>query len=170
MRNILKNRLLIGGSIVLLFLCYKFAFANTLALKAEYSKLSKEQKIFKNTPKQIALLKKKRQYYDSLLTKYKIGGTSLQNNLLTTVTTFSKTHNLQVVAFLEPHVFNEKSIEVNTYSFTVAGHFNDILQLIYTLEQRTKYGEIVSVSYQKKKNYRKGTSYLQAKIILQSFG
>ncbi|MEM6719241.1 MAG: hypothetical protein AAF611_08015 [Bacteroidota bacterium] len=170
MSNMFKNRLLIGGFVVLLFLCYKFAIANTFALTAEHAQLTKEQKIFENTPKQIALLKKKEQYYDSLLTKYKIGGTSLQNNLLNTVTTFAKKHELKVVDFLEPHLFQEKSLLINTYSFTVEGHFNNILQLIYTLEQRTKYGEVISASYKKKKNYRTGKSYLQAKIVLQSFG
>ncbi|WP_298507507.1 hypothetical protein [uncultured Kordia sp.] len=170
MSNSLKNKLLIGGFVVLLFLCYKFAIANTFTLKSEHSKLIQEQKIFENTPKQIALLKKKEQYYDSLLTKYKIGGTSLQNNLLNVVTSFSKAHNLKVIDFLEPHVYAEQSLTINTYSFTVEGHFNNILQLIYTLEQRTKYGEVISVWYEKKKNYRTGKSYLQAKIVLQSLG
>jgi hypothetical protein len=170
MTNTLKNRLLVGGFVVLLFLCYKFAILNTFTLKAEHSKLFKEQKIFENTPKQIALLKKKEQYYDSLLTKYKIGETSLQNNLLNTVTSFAKTHDLKVVDFAEPHEYAEKSLTVNTYSFTVEGHFNNILQLIYTLEQRTKYGEVISVSYEKKQNYRTGKSYLHATVILQSFG
>jgi len=170
MNNTVKNRLLIGGFILALFICYKLAIANTVALKSEYSQLTKEQQLFKNTPKQIALLKKKQQYYDSLLRVYKIGGTSLQNNLLNAITTFSKENDLKVVDFLEPHTFTEKSLTVNTYSFTVEGHFNNILQLIYTLEQRTKYGEVVSVSYEKKKNYRTGTSYLEAKIVLQSFG
>lgn len=170
MSNTLKNRLLILGFIVVLFLCYKFAFANTFELRSEYNQLSKEQLIFKNTPKQLALLKKKEQYYDSLLTKYKIGGTSLQNNLLNTVTSFSKENNVKVVDFIEPHKFAENSLEINTYAFTVEGHFNAILQLIYTLEQRTKYGEVVSVVFEKKKNYRRNTFYLQARIILQSFG
>ncbi|WP_430412802.1 hypothetical protein [Kordia sp.] len=170
MNNILKNRLLIGGFIVVLFICYKFAIANTVELKDEYNKLSKQEELFKNTPKQIALLKKKEQYYDSLLQVYKIGGTSLQNNILNTVTTFSNKHNLKVVDFSEPHTYVNKSLKINSYSFTVEGHFNSILQLIYTLEQKTKYGEIVSVSYEKKKNYRTGTSYLQATILLQSFG
>ena len=155
---------------MLLFGCYKLAIANTVALKSEYRAFAKEEKLFKNTPKQIALLKKKQQYYDSLLHVYKIGGTSLQNNLLNAVTKFSKENDLKVVNFLEPHTFTDKSLTVNTYSFSVEGHFNNILQLIYTIEQRTKYGEIVSVSYEKKKNYRTGTSYLQAKIVLQSFG
>ena len=115
------------------------------------------------------VLKQKEKYYDSLLHVYKIGGTSLQNNLLNTITNFSSKNDLKVVDFSEPHTFTDKSLTINSYSFTVEGHFNNILQLIYTLEQRTKYGEIVSVSYGKKKNYRTGTSYLQAKILLQSF-
>lgn len=170
MNNTLKNRLLISGFILALYICYKLAIANTLVLKSEYSQLTKEQKLFKNTPKQIALLKKKEQYYDSLLKVYKIGGTSMQNNLLNAVTTFSKAHDIKVVDFSEPHSYTDKSLTINSYSFTVEGHFNNILQLIYTLEQRTKYGEVVSVAYEKKKNYRTGTSYLEATIVLQSFG
>jgi hypothetical protein len=170
MSNTLKNRLLVGGFILLLCICYKLAIANTVALQAEYDKLSKQEELFKNIPKQIALLKKKEQYYDSLLTVYKIGGTSLQNNLLNAITTFSDQNNLKVIEFSEPHTFIDTSLKINTYSFTVEGHFNAILQLIYTLEQRTKYGEVVSVFYEKKKNYRTGTSYLQARIVLQSFG
>ena len=133
MSNTLKNRLLIAGFIVLLFGCYKLAIANTVALKSEYRAFAKEEKLFKNTPKQIALLKKKQQYYDSLLHVYKIGGTSLQNNLLNAVTKFSKENDLKVVNFLEPHTFTDKSLTVNTYSFSVEGHFNNILQLIYTI-------------------------------------
>ncbi|WP_046758575.1 hypothetical protein [Kordia jejudonensis] len=170
MNSTLKNRLLVGGFIVLLFICYKFAVANTIALKQEYDKLSTQEALFNNIPKQIAILKKKEQYYDSLLTAYKIGGTSIQNNILNTVTSFSNKHNLKITSFSEPHTILEKSLRTNTYTFTVQGHFNSILQLIYTLEQKTKYGEVISVSYEKKKNYRTGTSYLQATILLQSFG
>ncbi|EDP94110.1 hypothetical protein KAOT1_00055, partial [Kordia algicida OT-1] len=59
MSNTLKNRLLIAGFIVVLFMCYKFAFAKTFELKAEHDTLIKEQQIFNNTPKQLALLKKR---------------------------------------------------------------------------------------------------------------
>lgn len=170
MNNKLKNRLLVGGFIVMLFICYKFAVANTIELKHEHNRLLQQEALFNNIPKQIALLKKKEHYYDSLLHVYKIGGTSLQNNILNTVTSFSNKHNLKVTSFSEPHILSDKSLTINTYTFTVQGHFNSILQLIYTLEQKTKYGEVVSVSYEKKKNHRTGTSYLQAKILLQSFG
>lgn len=170
MSNTLKNRLLIGGFILVLFLCYKFAIANTFQLKSEHKKLLVEQKLFENTPRQIALLKKKEHYYDSLLQVYKIGGTSLQNNLLSTVNSFADKNDLKVVEFLEPHIYETSSLTTKTYSFTLEGYFNDILQLIYTLEQKTKYGEIVSVYYEKKKNYRTGRYYLQARILLQSLG
>ena len=170
MNNKLKNRLLIGGFIIMLFICYKFAIANTIALKQEYKKLTQQEALFHNMPKQLALLKKKEQYYDSLLHVYKIGGTSLQNNILNTVTSFSEKHDIKVTSFTEPHKISNKSLTINTYSFTVQGSFNSILQLIYTLEQKTKYGEVVSVFYERKKNYRTGTFYLEAKILLQSFG
>ncbi len=70
MNNKLKNRLLVGGFILMLFICYKFAVANTIALKQEHDRLSQQEALFNNIPKQIALLKKKEHYYDSLLHVY----------------------------------------------------------------------------------------------------
>lgn len=163
-----KNRLLIGGFILTLFICYHLAIANTIALKSEYNRLEKEQKLFTNTPKQIALLKQKQHYYDSLLKTYKIGETSMQNNLLKVITSFAEKNKLKVINFLAPHEYKTASLQINTYSFTIEGRFNTILQLLYTLEQQTRYGEIISVHYEKKKNYRTRKYFLQARVLLKN--
>jgi len=58
---------------------------------------------------------------------------------------------------------------IKTYEFVLEGDYNSINQLIYKLEQQTKFGEVISLHFEKKKNFRTGKHYLQARILLKSF-
>jgi len=165
-----KNIALIICFVLILFICYKLAINKTIHQKQQLNKLSKELLLFKNAPKQLSLLKQKEVYYDSLLTKYQLDGSSIQNNLLKVINTFSNDNNLKVVSFLEPHTITKNDLIVKTYEFVVEGNYNDINQLIFQLEQKTKFGEIINLHFEKKKNFRTGRFYLQAKVLLKSFG
>ena len=165
-----KNILLIIGFILALVLCYQFAISKTLDTKKQYNTLKHQEELFKNTPKQLGLLKQKQKYYDSILVSNKLDGTSIQNNLLKTINISADVNNLKVVSFLEPHVIANGDLIIKTYEFTIEGDYNSILGLIHQLEQQTKFGEIINVHFEKKKNYRTGRYYLQAKILLKSFG
>ena len=165
-----KNILLVVGFILVLVLSYRLAISKTLALKGEYNILKKEVVLFKNTPKQLSLLKQKQKYYDSLLNKFQIKGSSIQNNLLKTINTYADSSKLKVVSFLEPHVFVNNSLTMKTHQFTVQGDYNTILKLIHLLEQQTKFGEIINLYFEKKKNFKTGKYYLQAHVLLKSFG
>ncbi|WP_199769292.1 hypothetical protein [Flavivirga eckloniae] len=170
MTNKTKNIALLSGFLLALVLCYQLAISKTVALKKEYNALKQQEVLFENTPKQISLLKQKQTYYDSLLNKYQINGSSLQNNLLKTVTVFADSTNLKVVSFLEPHIIHKNNLKINTYQFVLEGNFNAIIKLIHKLEQDTKFGEITNLSFEKKKNFRTGRYYLQAFVLLKSFG
>lgn len=165
-----KNIALIVSFILILILSYKLAISKTLTLKNEYHTLKTEALLFKNTPKQLSLLKRKQIYYDSLLHKYQIKGTSVQNNLLKTINTFTDNKSLKVVRFLEPHTFKKNGLVIKTHQFTLEGDYNDVLKLIHHLEQQTKFGEIINLHFQKKKNFKTGKFYLQANVILKSCG
>ena len=151
-------------------LCYQLAIEKTFALRKEYNSLRQQESLFKNSPKQLSLLKQKEKYYDSVLTKYQLNGSSIQNNLLKTINSFAEDYNLKVIGFLEPHIFNQNDLIIKTYGFTLEGHFNAILKLTHKLEQQTKFGEIINLHFEKKKNFRTGKYYLQAKLLLKSFG
>ncbi|MEP5338792.1 MAG: hypothetical protein ABJL44_19090 [Algibacter sp.] len=170
MTNKTKNILLILGFILTLILCYKLAISKTFSLKKEYNSLKQEALLSKNTPKQLSLLKQKQKYYDSILNKYQIKGSSIQNNLLKTINIFSEANSLKVVSFLEPHILKNDDLTENTYQFTIQGQYNSILKLIHHLEQQTKFGEVINLNFEKKKNFRTGKYYLQAQVILRSFG
>lgn len=165
-----KSIILIIGFVASLYICYALAISKTLEQKAQYNTLAKEVLLSKNAPKQLSLLKQKEVYYDSLLTKYQLDGSSVQNNLLKVINAFAEANNIKVVSFLEPHFMAKNDLMVNTYDFTLEGPYNAINQLIYQLEQQTKFGEIVNLHFEKKKNFRTGRYYLQARVLLKSFG
>jgi len=165
-----KNILLLVGFFLALFICYKLAITKTIIQKQEYNKLKKQQILFKNAPQQLSLLKSKEVYFDSILNKHQLSGSSIQNNLLKTINIFATANSIKVVSFLEPHVTIKEDLTIKTHQFILEGKYNDINQLIHQLEQKTKFGEVINLQFEKKKNYRTGKSYLQASILLKSFG
>jgi 23S rRNA maturation-related 3'-5' exoribonuclease YhaM len=86
------------------------------------------------------------------------------------INTFSNDNNLKVVTFLEPHIISKNELIINTYEFIIEGRYNSINKLIHQLEQKTKFGEIINLHFEKKKNFRTGRYYLQARVLLKSFG
>ena len=170
MSNRSKNILLIIGFVLTLILCYTLAISKTIEQKQTYNTLKTQEELFKNAPKQLSLLSQKQRYYDSLLTKYQLNGSSIQNNLLSQITAFSEDHQLKVISYLEPHILVKNELTMRTYEFVIEGEYNSINQLIYQLEQHSKFGDIISLHFERKKNFRTGRYYLQARVLLQSFG
>jgi len=164
-----KNIVLIIGFVLSLFICYQLAFSKTLELKKQKEKLQQEEAIFKNIPKQLSLLKQKENYYDSILTKYQLKESSLQNNLLKTLNQYAEANKLNIINFIEPHQYEQNNLLIKSYSFTIQGDYNSILKLIYHLEQKTRFGEIINLHLEKKKNFKENSTYLQAEVLIQSF-
>ncbi|MEO1030026.1 MAG: type 4a pilus biogenesis protein PilO [Bacteroidota bacterium] len=165
-----KNILLVAGFITVVIIAYNYAIANTFELKREFKTLQREALVFDNLPLQLSSLKQREHYYDSLLTTYQLGQGSMQNSMLSAINTFADTHQLKIVDFREPHNIEQNDLKINTYQFTLEGNYNAIIALIYQLEQHTKFGEIINLHFEKKKNYKSGKYYLQAKVLLKSFG
>ncbi len=165
-----KNISLIIGVILTVFICYKLGFSETITLKKQYANLKNQEVLFETAPQQLSILKQKQVYYDSILKKYQLDGNSIQNNLLKTINTFSKNSSLKVSGFLEPHSYAQNGISIKTYQFSLIGDYNSIVTLIHKLEQQTKFGEIINVHFEKKKNYKTGKFSLEAFVLLRSFG
>ncbi|RNL88485.1 hypothetical protein ED312_08535 [Sinomicrobium pectinilyticum] len=164
-----KNIVAVVVFLIVLFLCYTLAISNTVRTKSEYNALKTEESLFNDIPRQLSVLNEKNAYYDSLLRKYKIGGTSMQHNLLKAVNENADELNLEVIAFHEPHIFEKEGLKIHTYDLTVEGGYNDILAFTYRLEQQTGYGEVVSLNLEKKKNFRTGKEFLQGNLLVRNF-
>ena len=165
-----KNIGLVVGFVLVLVLSYQLAIAKTFEQKNQYKTLQQEVLLFENAPKQLSLLKQKQRYYDSILSSYQLDGSSIQNNLLSTINSYADQNSIEVISFLEPHSMDKNGLMVKTYDFTLEGDYNSIIGLIYKIEQKTKFGEVIHLKFEKKKNFRSGRYYLQARVLLKSFG
>lgn len=170
MTNKLKNIWLITGFIVGLVICYHLAIKKTLLLRSSYNSLSKDELSMKDIPRQLSILKQKEVYYDSVFDKYQLNGGSLQNNLLKTINSYAESNDLKIIDFIEPHMIVQNGLTVKTYQFGMEGNYNSIIGLIHKLEQETKFGEIINLDFEKKKNFRTGRDYLVANVLIKSFG
>ena len=163
-----KNIALLIGILLLCWVAYQFSFSKTFMLRKQYHTLKKEQELFSNVSHKLTQLKQKNVYYDSILESKKIvAESSFQHNLLKTITTFADTTTIKVITFNNPHIFKTDNAIINTFSFKLSGSFSKIIQLIYELEQHYKLGKIISVRFEKKKNYRRNTQYLECTVLFQ---
>ncbi|MEM7379887.1 MAG: hypothetical protein AAF361_01670 [Bacteroidota bacterium] len=167
MKSRMKIKLLCGGIVLMLLLCYQFAIKNTLVLKGRYNQLSSGVTALEDTPRQLSLLMQKSVYYDSILGEMDLGNTSLQNNLLRKLQQESEIQNVQVMDFNPPHSFFNETNELLTYSFDLKGSYNGMLRSLYTLEQKGNFGQIIHLDFEKKRNYRTKKQALTARVLLQ---
>ena len=165
----LKNRniVLAVGFLVVLVICYRLAISNTLQKYGEYQQLKQQEVLFKNAPRQLVVLKRQQIYYDSILKANHISGNSMQGNLFRNLETYASKNDLSIYEFLEPHTAPYQDASLRSYIFGVQGDFNKILKMVHGIEQRTKFGELIHVGFEKKKNLRTGKQYLRARLILQ---
>ncbi|MFT5893059.1 MAG: hypothetical protein ACI9Y7_003178 [Dokdonia sp.] len=162
-----KNTALVISFFGVLLLGYFLSISVTLSLKDNYDNLKTQEQIYSNIPKRLQVLSQKERYYDSLLQHYQITETSLQNNLLKTIDRYAVDHAIKIISFNEPHSVIQEGKKTNSYAFRVSGDFNTILGLAYQLEQRSKFGMIASLQFEKLKNYRTGQTSLEGAFVLQ---
>ena len=162
-----KNISLILGFIGMLLLGYALSISETLALKKNYNSLTKQESLYANIPQRLFALEQKEKHYDSLMEHYQITETSLQNNLLKTIERYALKNDLKATSFDEPHSVQIDGRQLNSYAFTVTGDFQAILGLAYQLEQKSKFGMIANVHFEKQKSYRTGIESLQGHFVLQ---
>lgn len=164
-----KNSVFLLGFLLLVWVAYLFSFSKTIDAKKRLTVLKKQDDLFVSASQNLNNLQQQDIYYNSLLKKYQISTeSSFQNNLLNTLNSYSTKNKLKIIKFKDPHHFklNNNAIQ-ETYMFTVESDFNSIVKLIYDLEQHYKFGKIMGVHFEKKKNYQTFKNYLHCTIFLQ---
>ena len=165
-----KYIVLLVFSCILLFICYTLAFSKTFDVRSNYQKLSKSLKLNKDTPRQLQILSKKQVYYDSILTKMNLSSTSLENNLLKTLSADAAINSLKIKDFNAPHISVTNSAQFTTYNFTLEGKYNDILKAIYSIEQNGVYGEVIHLNFTREIDFRTRRKYLTVEVFIQNVG
>lgn len=163
-----KNKWLVAGFAIVLFISYKFAIANTIQYYIDYTEKSELISATPATPQLAAQLLQREKELDSILGGYQIKDSeSFQNELLKQLTRQSSEHNLKITDFKEPHVFSDSISATISYSFTLKGSYNGTLQLLNKIENSAGYGTVRHVFFLRKLNYRSHSQELFTEVILE---
>jgi len=163
-----KNKLLITAFIIIMYVCYSFAFSATIKNYQVYNKKKEILQDNANTPSLLHLLKQKNNQLEKDLMPFNyITQSSFQNELLSKINGLNPANNLKITSFDEPHIFKNNLNIFRSYSFSLEGSFATILMLINALENDGTFGYIKHIAFTKKTNYETGASRLTAYIILQ---
>ncbi|MGY0407588.1 MAG: hypothetical protein ACWIPJ_04435 [Polaribacter sp.] len=167
MSNKQKNIALLFGFLLLLFVSYLFSIQKTFELKSRMQELKKEKELVSNASERIFNLQQENKYLDAILQQKELSiENSFQQTLLQKLDAFSKTETIEIISFDEPHLFTENKTNLKTYSFKVKGNFKALLKLINTLEKQ-QLGKIISINFEKKKNYRRNKEELTGQFYIQ---
>ena len=168
MKDKQRNIALIVGFLLLLTISYVFSIQKTIDLKSRVKELKKEKELASNAGERIFNLQQENKYLDSILQLKELSiENSFQQTLLQKLNAFSKTATIEIISFDEPHLFREINTNLMTYSFEVKGDFKTLLKLVNTLEKQ-QLGEIISINFEKKKNYRRNKQELSAQFHIQT--
>lgn len=163
-----QNKLLIFGFAVMLYLCYTFAFSNTVDYYNRYTSQRELVASNVNDPAVTRLLIQKEKQVDNVLKQYAShGSASFQNELLKELSYLSNTYSLKITDFKEPHTIVKDDVKTFSYAFTLEGSFNGILLLLNKVENNASLGYMKHIAFVKKRNYKTNTDYLTAEVILQ---
>ncbi|MDH7445310.1 hypothetical protein [Aquimarina sp. 2201CG14-23] len=164
-----KNIALIVSLLLVLGIAYQYGFAKTFAISKEVAKLENQKEVYESAPAQLAALANKEKQLNEILKKNNVEGNSLQNNILKVLNTLSGDSGFTIIAFEEPHIhLNEISQKTTTtYNFTLQGDYKSLINVVYALEQKYSFGNVINVHFEKKKNFRTGRRFLQCQILVQ---
>lgn len=163
-----KNKLLLLGFLVALYICYSFAISNTITYYKEYHSKSEMITDNNNTPKLAHQLRLKEKQLDVVLSRYNITASeSFQNDLLKQLTAYGDTYHLKIIDFKEPHIVTEKGFTATSYIFSLEGSFNGCLALLNKMENNPTLGSIKHLTFTKKRNYKTNVDQLFVEVIMQ---
>ena len=165
----IKNIILVIGFSLSVIVAYNFAFSKTLAIKSRINSIESQLKSLEYSAFVLVNLEQREQFVDSILNTNNMKDSSVQNYLLEFLNTKSESVDFTILEFKEPHVFSQNGATTTSYRFTLEGSYEEIEQVLYSLEQEYNFGRIAHVHFEKKKDYRKGKNYLECFVIIESF-
>lgn len=164
-----KNKLLLAGTVLLLFIVYSFAVKKTVLLRSECKEMEATLEMAADAPVKAAMVQKKLDEMNALLGKEREEhGENTQEDLLGTVTGYCQKNNILLKEFPKALINKEKDFIVETNVFTVEGSFAKLLELVYLLEQKSKIGKVASVQFKTRTDVKTKALFLTAKVYFQN--
>ena len=163
-----KNKFLLGGAVLLLLICYLFAFRNTIDLYQSNNAAEEKLEALKTAPQQIAALNKKLGFLNSRVKQYVRDDNFDQEDILVSISDFCKQNRLKIVEFPKSERKQKEDIVIETFHFTVEGNYVNLVKLIYDIEVVNKIGRIASLNFETQVDRRSKVKRLLVSVYLQN--
>lgn len=162
-----KNKLLLAGTLLLVWLVYAFAVSNTLEVKLQCERQQLQLDSAKGAPDKLLQLKSELARFTLLAGEQNDTLRDMHEQLLNFVTVFCNDHDLQLREFAQPVRYAQQEWTVETHPFTVEGNYIGIVQLIRALEL-SSVGRVVSVDFFTKIDNKTKSKSLLATVYIQN--
>jgi hypothetical protein len=163
-----KNKILLLGFMVALYLCYTFSISKTIFYYKEYQAKKELLATVDISADLFHQLKQKEKKIDQLLSKYNVSyDDSFQNNLLKRLSIYATSNNVKIIDFKEPHLTTKNNILTSSYQFSLQGSFKCLISIINKIENNPNLGQVKHLNFIKKRNFKTNTDDLFLDIILQ---
>lgn len=168
MKQSTKNLLLVAGFMMAIIVAYQYSFSKTIETRDRLEALKSQIANNSQTSINRMNLEAKEIYLDSIINKNRAGNSSLQNNLLKVLNHYSEKYSYKIISFEEPHVqvFQDSS-DITSFQFTLEGEYINLEKLLYELESDYSFGALSHINFEKKKDYRNNSNYLQCMVLVQ---
>lgn len=164
-----KNKLLLGGFVLMLLVSYWLAIGKTLSTMTLYKDLEKKSGQIEQSPMNLKLLEKKRLALNQIIENKKDNqGSSVHASLLNIISNFCDEHHILLREYPGTIENIQNDLIVETNMFEVQGTFNKLLELNYMLEQKQKVAKVVSTLFMVKRDLQTRNNILTATIYFQN--
>ncbi len=165
-----KNKFLLYGGLLLLFLLYALFISDTIELHAVCSSLTGQVQMAQGAPEKVRIYEGRLTEMEKQLGMEQVQAKEgeVEQALLSTVANYCQGNGLVLREFPSTEQSAENDFKVQTNVFVVEGGFVKLLKLVYLLEQKQKLGKVSSVDFSSKKDYKTGLFALTAKVYIQN--
>lgn len=162
-----RNEYLFIIIIIFFILIYPLSISKTVDLVRNNIELKIQLEKANNAPKQIELLEKKLNDYETKLGFFVVEDNDNQEYLVRLANEFCQQNQLILREVPEHILEQENGLEIITTRITVQGEFRNLLKFLYYFE-KSKISRIASVKYEKSEDYKTRKTYLAMHLLLQN--
>jgi hypothetical protein len=146
---------------------YTFSVRKTLEQYAVNKRLKTELSLARDVPSKLSGLDNQLKSMNLVLNSRQVESRDVRKRLVTVITAYCADHGLVFSELSEPIIEAKGEFRVQTSLIKLQGPFDDMLRLIYNLEQHERLGKAVSLHMFKKKNHRTKSEELFAHLYYQ---
>lgn len=155
-------------AIALLYLVYKLAISKTVKVYEDFNYLKRQVILSKDIDTKLDDLSKQLNAVEAIFKGSITSGNNSQEKILETVTNYCKQKPLLLKEFPKSLIRESNGYLVELNYFTVEGDYINLLNLVYTMEQKIKVGKVASVKFNVKENQKTKKDELTAIIYIQN--